>query len=61
MGLIRSYFSFVCGTISGIYIAQSYNVPNIEKVGQTVYTMAKQMEERYRKTTTKSREDFQDD
>ncbi|XP_019088542.1 PREDICTED: uncharacterized protein LOC109127696 [Camelina sativa] len=59
MGLIRSYF-FVCGTICGIYVAQSYNVPNIEKVAQAAYSMAKQMEERYRKTKTKSMEDFQD-
>ncbi|XP_019084035.1 PREDICTED: uncharacterized protein LOC109126018 [Camelina sativa] len=60
MGLIRSYFSFVCGTICGVYVAQSYNVPNIEKVAQAAYSMAKQMEERYRKTKTKSMEDFQD-
>lgn len=60
MGFIRSYLSFVCGTICGIYIAQSYNIPNIEKVAQAAYSMAMQMEERYRKTKTKPKEDFQD-
>lgn len=52
MGLIRSYFSFIFGTICGVYIAQSYNVPNVEKMTQASYSMAKQLEERYRKTKT---------
>ncbi|KAL9818768.1 putative short transmembrane mitochondrial protein [Arabidopsis thaliana] len=30
MGLIRSSFSFITGTVCGIYIAQTYNVPNIK-------------------------------
>ncbi|CAH2069088.1 unnamed protein product [Thlaspi arvense] len=52
MGLIRSCLSFVFGTMCGIYIAQSYNVPNVEKVAQAGYSMAKHIEERYRKVKT---------
>ncbi|KAL9250806.1 Plasmodesmata-located protein 8-like protein [Drosera capensis] len=35
MGIIRSYFSFIAGTVCGIYIAQNYNVPNIRKLANT--------------------------
>ncbi|VVB06777.1 unnamed protein product [Arabis nemorensis] len=61
MGFIRSYFSFIFGTFCGIYIAQSYNVPNVERMAQAGYSMAKQMEERYRKAKTKQpTQDIQD-
>ncbi|CAN8271986.1 unnamed protein product [Cochlearia groenlandica] len=50
MGLIRSYLSFVFGTMCGIYIAQSYNVPNVERMSEYSYSMAKQLEDRYRKS-----------
>ncbi|CAN1180490.1 hypothetical protein LINPERPRIM_LOCUS12754 [Linum perenne] len=49
MGIIRSYFSFIVGTVSGIYIAQNYDVPNIRKVVNSALFTAKVVEEKYRK------------
>lgn len=37
------------GTITGVYVAQNYNVPNIKKLMDNGIVMAKQVEERYRK------------
>ncbi|XP_038686087.1 uncharacterized protein LOC119985779 [Tripterygium wilfordii] len=49
MGIIRSSFPFIVGTVCGIYVAQNYNVPNIEKLAYTVVGKAKEYEEKYRK------------
>ncbi|XP_052186771.1 uncharacterized protein LOC127797702 [Diospyros lotus] len=49
MGIIRSSFSFIAGTVCGIYIAQNYNVPNIQKLTNEVLFKAKHVEEQYRK------------
>ncbi|EPS71685.1 hypothetical protein M569_03077, partial [Genlisea aurea] len=49
MGIFRGSFSFISGTICGIYIAQSYNVPNIKKLVHGFLFTAKQVEEKYRK------------
>ncbi|KAG2715626.1 hypothetical protein I3843_03G088900 [Carya illinoinensis] len=49
MGIIRSCFSFIVGTVCGIYVAQNYDVPNIKKLGRTALFKAKQVEEKYRK------------
>ncbi|KAF8114073.1 hypothetical protein N665_0043s0136 [Sinapis alba] len=49
MGIIRSSFSFLTGTVCGIYIAQNYNVPNINKLAHCTFSIAKQLEEKYRK------------
>ncbi|KAK8565914.1 hypothetical protein V6N13_020988 [Hibiscus sabdariffa] len=49
MGIIRSGFSLMAGTLFGIYLAQNYNVPNIKKFANTGYVMAKHIEENYRK------------
>ncbi|CAK9159366.1 unnamed protein product [Ilex paraguariensis] len=49
MGIIRSSFTFMLGTICGVYIAQNYNVPNIRKLTNTGVFMAKKVEETYRK------------
>ncbi|XP_059624859.1 uncharacterized protein LOC132268133 [Cornus florida] len=49
MGIIRSGFSFVMGTVCGIYIAQNYNVPNVQRLANTAIFMAKLVEEKYRK------------
>ncbi|KAK2653543.1 hypothetical protein Ddye_013399 [Dipteronia dyeriana] len=49
MGIIRSSFSFILGTVCGIYIAQNYDVPNIKKVAHTALFTAKVIEEKYRK------------
>ncbi|GFP97968.1 hypothetical protein PHJA_001940900 [Phtheirospermum japonicum] len=49
MGIIRRSFSFLAGTVCGIYIAQNYNVPNIRKLTYEALFTAKQVEEKYRK------------
>ncbi|KAM5557083.1 hypothetical protein ABKV19_024462 [Rosa sericea] len=49
MGIIKSSFSFIMGTVTGVYIAQNYAVPNIKKLADTALFMAKQIEEKYRK------------
>lgn len=49
MGLIRGGFSFIAGTVCGIYIAQNYNVPNIRKLTNEFLFRAKEVEEKYRK------------
>lgn len=58
MGIIRSSFSFIAGTVCGIYVAQNYNVPNIQKLFSTALFMAKLMEEKYRKPKKKDDDDF---
>ncbi|CAF2028058.1 hypothetical protein F2Q70_00033039 [Brassica cretica] len=55
MGIIRSSFTFLTGTVCGIYIAQNYNVPNIKTLGRCAVSKAKEIEELYRKP--KSRDD----
>ncbi|QCE08820.1 uncharacterized protein LOC114183684 [Vigna unguiculata] len=49
MGIIRSCFSFISGTVCGVYLAQNYQVPNITKLADTALFMAKVVEEKYRK------------
>ncbi|KAK9120637.1 hypothetical protein Syun_018254 [Stephania yunnanensis] len=49
MGFIRSGFSFFMGTACGIFIAQNYKVPNIKKLADTALSMAKQIENSYKK------------
>jgi Ni,Fe-hydrogenase I cytochrome b subunit len=57
MGIIRSCFSFIAGTVTGVYIAQNYKVPNIAKVADTFLFMAKITEETYRKPKNKDDND----
>ncbi|KAL5569934.1 hypothetical protein UlMin_026509 [Ulmus minor] len=57
MGIIRSGFSFIVGTFTGVYIAQNYDVPNIKKLANTAIFMAKQIEERYRKPKKRDDDD----
>ncbi|KAJ7561304.1 hypothetical protein O6H91_03G023000 [Diphasiastrum complanatum] len=49
MGLIRSTFSFTLGTLVGVYVAQNYNVPNVQKMVSMGMVMVRQLEEAYRK------------
>ncbi|XP_057837226.1 uncharacterized protein LOC131047368 [Cryptomeria japonica] len=49
MGLIRSCFHLMAGTVFGVYVAQNYNVPNIQKLINTGLVIARHMEENYRK------------
>ncbi|CAN6476749.1 unnamed protein product [Victoria cruziana] len=53
MGIFKSSFSFMLGTVCGVYIAQNYNVPNIRKLVNTGIVMAKHIEESYRKPKKK--------
>ncbi|XAR66136.1 hypothetical protein NMG60_11012239 [Bertholletia excelsa] len=46
MGFIRSSFSFIAGTVCGVYIAQNYNVPNIKKLVYSALFEAKHIEEK---------------
>lgn len=50
MGIFKISFPFMAGTISGIYIAQNYDVPNIKNLAKTAFFKAKQIEAKYRKT-----------
>ncbi|XP_074264930.1 uncharacterized protein LOC141587361 [Silene latifolia] len=49
MGIIRSGFSFIVGTVFGVYVAQNYDVPNIRKLGDTGMAKLKHYEQTYRK------------
>ncbi|KAI4324899.1 hypothetical protein MLD38_030342 [Melastoma candidum] len=46
---LRSSVTFVAGTICGIYIAQNYSVPSINKLAGTALFMASLLERSYRK------------
>ena len=43
------FFSFLTGTVIGVYVAQNYNVPNIDKLAKTFLLIGKHLEETYRK------------
>ncbi|KAI5655690.1 hypothetical protein M9H77_32877 [Catharanthus roseus] len=55
MGIIKSTFSFMVGTAFGVYLAQNYNVPNVQKLINTGLLIGKHIEENYRKP--KNRDD----
>ncbi|KAE8038702.1 hypothetical protein FH972_011181 [Carpinus fangiana] len=57
MGIIRTSFSLMVGTLCGIYIAQNYNVLSIRKLADSGLLMAKHVEETYRRPKTKSQDD----
>ena len=57
MGIIKSCFSFVSGTLVGVYVAQNYSVPNIKRLTDAAVFMAKTIEQSYRKPDNKPRDD----
>ncbi|EFJ12290.1 hypothetical protein SELMODRAFT_124561 [Selaginella moellendorffii] len=58
MGLIRSGFSFTLGTLFGIYLAQNYNIPNVQGIVNVGLVMAKQIERAYRKRGKDEEDDY---
>ncbi|XP_040986707.1 uncharacterized protein LOC121234712 [Juglans microcarpa x Juglans regia] len=57
MGLIKSTFSFLMGTVFGVYVAQNYAVPNIRKLAGTGLLIAQHIEETYRKPKKRNDDD----
>uniref|UniRef100_A0A803KT43 Uncharacterized protein n=1 Tax=Chenopodium quinoa TaxID=63459 RepID=A0A803KT43_CHEQI len=48
MGIVKSCFSFVVGTVCGVYIAQNYKVPDVQKLASTALFMGRLIEQNYR-------------
>lgn len=57
MGFIRSTFSFLSGTVAGVYVAQNYNVPNIGKLAEMIILIGRRVEETYRKPKKRDSDD----
>ncbi|CAI9095842.1 OLC1v1031865C1 [Oldenlandia corymbosa var. corymbosa] len=49
MGLIKSCFQLMAGTIFGVYVAQNYDVPDLNKLYKGGVSMFKVYEENFRK------------
>ncbi|EEF50336.1 conserved hypothetical protein [Ricinus communis] len=49
MGIIRKSFSFMLGTLCGVYIAQNYHIPDIRKLARSGLVMARQIEQTHRR------------
>ncbi|KAL6506148.1 hypothetical protein OROGR_024329 [Orobanche gracilis] len=57
MGIIKSCFSFMTGTVCGVYLAQNYALPDITKLADTALFMAKLIEQSYRKPKKRDGDD----
>ncbi|XVF73437.1 hypothetical protein PTKIN_Ptkin12aG0201800 [Pterospermum kingtungense] len=57
MGIIRTAFSLMAGTLFGVYLAQNYNVPNIGKLANSGFVIAKHIEENYRRPSARTQID----
>jgi hypothetical protein len=44
MGLFKGTFNFILGMGCGVYVAQDYNGPKVQKLCNTYFFMAKHME-----------------
>jgi hypothetical protein len=47
--MISNLTLFITGGICGIYIAQNYNIPNVKKYIENSVSIAKNVEESFRK------------
>ena len=47
--MISNFTFFITGGICGIYIAQNYNIPDVKKYIEHSVSMAKTVEESFRK------------
>ena len=57
MGFFRSAFSFTLGTVVGVFVAQNYDVPNVQKLYHTALSMVRHVEESHRKDPKKKPDD----
>lgn len=53
----KNSFRFMLGTVFGIYVAQNYDVPSIQKLYDTGVLIAKFYEANYRKSRKKDDDD----
>ncbi|KAI3444718.1 hypothetical protein Pfo_001383 [Paulownia fortunei] len=60
MAIIRRSFTFMAGTLFGVYIAQNYSVPNVSRLFKGGLVMAKHLEETYRKPNKSKAGDIQE-
>ncbi|KAK7823969.1 hypothetical protein CFP56_034980 [Quercus suber] len=49
MGFLGTTFTFMVGTLCGVYICQNYNIPNLRSFADSSLVRAKQIEQTYRK------------
>ncbi|KAL4599833.1 hypothetical protein ACB092_11G155800 [Castanea dentata] len=49
MGFLGTTFTFMVGTLCGVYICQNYNIPNLKNFADSSLVMAKQIEQTHRK------------
>ncbi|KAL9240381.1 hypothetical protein vseg_014607 [Gypsophila vaccaria] len=49
MEITKTCMKFMVGTICGVYIAQNYKVPDVQKLASTVFFVGRLIEQNYRK------------
>ena len=60
MGFIRTTFTFMVGTLWGVYMCQNYNIPDIRRFADSDLVRTKQIEEAYPKPKPKSEDEDKD-
>lgn len=56
MALFRMMFSFTLGTGVGIYLAQNYDLPSVQRALDTAVVFGKRMDDMYRKHSDKPKD-----
>ncbi|KAG9441029.1 hypothetical protein H6P81_016883 [Aristolochia fimbriata] len=56
MGIFRMSFSFISGSLFGMYVAQNYSLPNVKTLANAGFKMVKFVEQTYRKPAKKDDE-----